>query len=136
MLCLPTTQLQIYGLLLELVKTSCNAICNSLGRNKSVALPVFHCFTGCDTTSAFFGKGKKTAWEVCKSYPEVTEAFLHMTKHPHSPVTEESQHFQLLERFSVILYDKTSDLESIDESCSARKTRQWKLFHQHGMLCW
>ena len=34
-------------------------ICNKLGRRKSRALPVFHSFTGADTTSAFRGKGKK-----------------------------------------------------------------------------
>ena len=50
-----------------------NSICHSLGENKSLALPAFHSFTGCDTTSGFFGKGKKLAWEevlhprVCKS---------------------------------------------------------------------
>ncbi len=31
-----------------------NAICSSLGRNKSMTLLIFHCFTGCDTTSSFF----------------------------------------------------------------------------------
>ena len=34
-----------------------NAICEYLGREKSQSLPVFHSFTGCDTTSAF-GRGK------------------------------------------------------------------------------
>ena len=27
-------------------------------------LPVFHAFTGCDTVSAFAGRGKKTAWSI------------------------------------------------------------------------
>ena len=34
-------------------------ICASLGEHESKAPPVFHSFTGCDTTSAFTGKGKK-----------------------------------------------------------------------------
>jgi len=38
-----------------------NAIYNALGKHKCMALPVYHSFTGCDTTSAFFGKGKKSA---------------------------------------------------------------------------
>jgi len=29
-------------------------------------------------TSAFYGKGKKSAWEAWKSYPEVTQAFKYM----------------------------------------------------------
>ena len=46
-----------------------NTMCNILGLEKSTALPIFHSFTGCDTTSAFFGKGKRSAWEVWKSFP-------------------------------------------------------------------
>ena len=41
-----------------------NAIYEELGREKSLALPVFHSFTGCDTTSAFLRKCKKLAWET------------------------------------------------------------------------
>ena len=40
---------------------SINYICASLGELKARALPVFHALTGCDTTSAFRGKGKKSA---------------------------------------------------------------------------
>ena len=41
---------------------------------KCLALPVFHYLTGCDTTSSFGGKGKKTGWEAWNAYPVVTEA--------------------------------------------------------------
>ena len=58
-----------------------NAICNALGKCKSMSLPIFHCFTGCDTTSAFLGKGKKSAWEAWNSYPEVTQAFVNTSSH-------------------------------------------------------
>src|SRR6218665_280190 len=51
---------------------------NSLGPDKCKTLPVFHCFTGCDTASSFASKGKKTAWETWSSYPVVTEAFLNL----------------------------------------------------------
>lgn len=40
---------------------------------KSKSLLVFHAITGCDTVSAFAGRGKKTAWDT---FPEVTDAFL------------------------------------------------------------
>ncbi|KAK1891628.1 Protein U3 [Dissostichus eleginoides] len=53
---------------------------------KSTALPVFHCCTGCDTTSAFCGKGKKSAWDAWNSYPEVTQAFNYMAANPHTPL--------------------------------------------------
>ena len=35
-----------------------NSICAYLGKERSQALPVFHAYTGCDTTSAFHGKGR------------------------------------------------------------------------------
>ena len=38
-------------------------------------LPMFYAFTGCDTFSAFCGRGKKTAWNTWKTHPEVTEVF-------------------------------------------------------------
>ena len=49
-----------------------NTICEYLGEQKCRALPFFHAFTGCDTSSAFLGKGKKSAWEAWKAYPEAT----------------------------------------------------------------
>jgi len=49
-----------------------NAICASLGELQSRALPVFHAFSGCDTTSAFNGKGKKSAWQAWQVYLDVT----------------------------------------------------------------
>ena len=93
-----------------------NTMYEALGIQKSIALPVFHSFTGCDTTSVFFGKGKKSAWEAWKSFPEVTRAFLYMANHPHTPLTIECEHFRLLERFCVVIYDKTSNLESVNEA--------------------
>jgi hypothetical protein len=34
-----------------------NATCRALGNDWSIALPLFHCYTGCDTTSALCRKG-------------------------------------------------------------------------------
>ena len=41
-----------------------NTIYHNLGEERSLALPFFHHFTGCDTTSAFFRRGKRLAWEA------------------------------------------------------------------------
>ena len=51
-----------------------NSISQSLGEQTSQALP-FYAFTGCDATSQFHGKGKKSAWDSWKAYPEAMEAF-------------------------------------------------------------
>ena len=37
-----------------------NYICHMLSENKCLTLPVFHSFTGSETTSAFFGRGKNS----------------------------------------------------------------------------
>lgn len=47
-------------------------IAHNLGPSKSMALPAFHALTGCDTVSAFYGKGKKSAWSAWQSLPDVT----------------------------------------------------------------
>ena len=86
-----------------------NAICHALGQSKSLALPFFHGFTVCDTTSGFFGKGKKLAWQAWKCYPDVTTVFTHMALN-HT----DSQYFRLLGRYTVVLYDKTSELDNVD----------------------
>lgn len=93
-----------------------NGICEQLGRDKSTSLPAFHAFTGCDTTSSFFGKSKKSAWATWISYPEATEAFLYLAAHPYEPTDCASQHFLTLERFTVVLYHKESTLLSVNEA--------------------
>ena len=57
-----------------------NAIYEDLGTEKSLAFLVFHSFTGCDTTSTFFGRGKKSATEAWNCYKDVTCAL--PTWHP------------------------------------------------------
>ena len=104
-----------------------NTICEQLGKDKSVSLPGFHAFTGCNTTSSFFGRSKKSAWAAWLSYPEVTEAFLYLVKHPYELIDATSPHFLTLERFTVILYHKGSTLLSVNEArrhlfCKKNKT--------------
>ena len=45
------------------------------GLRKASALPVFHPLTGCDTTSAFAGRGKRPAWEIWSTLPEIASTF-------------------------------------------------------------
>ena len=106
-----------------------NAICNALGREKAIALPIFHSVTSCVTTSTFLGKGKKSAWDAWKAFPEVTKLFLYMASNPHVPLNIEYEEFKLLECFCVIIYDKTSSLEYVNEArrelfCQKYKTME------------
>ena len=50
------------------------------------------------------------------SMEDVTSAFVFMGLHPHTKVGIDTEHFQVLEHFTVILYDKTSSLHHIDEA--------------------
>ena len=85
-----------------------NTICANLGVERSWALPPFHAFTGCDTTSSFFGRSKKSAWQAWSAYPEATEAFVHIAQHPYEPISLFSEHFLTLERFTVLWYCTTN----------------------------
>ena len=60
-------------------------------------------------------KGKKTAWEAWKSYPDVTTAFATIALDPFLDFNRQSQIFGLLQRFTVVLYSKCSTLEHVDE---------------------
>ena len=92
-----------------------NSICHQLGESKSTALPFYHAFTGCDTTSQFFGKGKKSSWDSWKSFPDVTKAFQCTISHAFQLLQLGSPVFELLERYTCILYDRTTSMCSVNE---------------------
>ena len=48
---------------------------------------MFHSFTGCDTTSSFFGKEKESVWEAWVVYTEVTDAFNFIVEHSHAQLS-------------------------------------------------
>jgi len=93
-----------------------NAAHASLGECKSRALPVFHAYSGCDTTFSFHGKGKKSAWQAWHVYGDATEVFVHMAKHTYQLLDVDSDLFQKLERPTVILYDRARPLTSINQT--------------------
>ncbi len=80
-------------------------ICQVLGGEKSRAIPFFHAFSGCDTTSQFHGKAKKSVWEAWKSFPQATVAFAHILHESFQPLTLQSKLFETLEHFTCVLYD-------------------------------
>ena len=95
---------------------SISDICASIGEQRARALPVFHALSGCDTTSAFRGKGKKSVWQAWQAYDEVTETFCFLAAHPFEHLNVDSDHFQRIERLIVVLYDKTSPLCLVNEA--------------------
>lgn len=104
---------------------SINSICDSLGEDKSQALLFFHALTGSDTTSAFQGKGKKSAWEAWTAYPGATEAFVYVRDSAFIPLEISSPVFKVLERFVIVMYDRASSTNDVN---SARR----ELFTKKG----
>ena len=88
------------------------------GGAKSRALPVLNAFSGCDTTSAFNGKGKKSVWQAWHVYEDITETFVYLASHPFQLLDVDDDHFKKIERLTVILYDKTSPLRYINDTRS------------------
>ena len=87
-----------------------NTICASFGEPQSRLLQYFMLFL----VSAFNGKGKKSVWQAWQINKEVTETFMYLVCHPFQQLDLDDDHFQKLERLTVILYDKTSNLTCIN----------------------
>ena len=102
-------------------------IAMTLGPSKCHGLPFFHALTGCDTVSCFSGRGKKTTldtWRACNEISdEVTKAFSALAVTP--TISSVDDYMDVLERFVVLLYDRTSCQEHVNV---ARK----HLFTQSG----
>ena len=88
---------------------------------------IFYEFTECDTTSAFLGKGKKTAWEARKEYREATEAFLFVNDSPFLPLEINTPVFDVLQSFVVILYDRTSLATDVNTARELFTKKDWAL---------
>ncbi len=88
-------------------------IARSLDWERAQGLRFFHALTGCDSCSSFNTIGKLTAWNIWKSFPAVTNAFVRMSL-PTTSIPDDI--WKLLERFVVLLYDRTSESGSVNET--------------------
>ena len=85
----------------------------------------FYAFTGCDVVSAFRNKGK-TAWQTRDIFPEATPVFSKLSQHP---PTIEDDDMKILEKFVVLMYDRSSTADGVDEArldLFARKQRPYE----------
>ena len=65
-----------------------HVVVKDLGEESSLALLMFHSFTGCDTVSGFFTIGNATAWKSWKIYKEVTPVFIDLRNCPNTVSAE------------------------------------------------
>ena len=89
-------------------------ITQTLGPEKSLSCPLFHLFMGCDTTSSFLGIGKTTAWAAWQAYPDLTETLLTLSEDP-TLLTLDSIHMASLERWTVVMYSKSSGCSRVND---------------------
>ena len=75
-------------------------IAAGLGPEKARAFPIFHALTGCGNVSSFAGNGKKIAW-----------ALLKLSFAPSTILEDMLSH---IERFVILIYDRTSTSNDID----------------------
>ena len=75
--------------------------------------------------SCFYGKSKKTALDTWKSFPEVTPVFIALSR-AQTEIAEEWM--STLERFVVLLYDRTSSSSSVNEARKQLFTRKARNF--------
>ena len=91
-------------------------IIDYIGWSKALALPGFHAFTGCDTTSSFMGHAKGTAWKVWISYPAATIAFLELST-PVEDMDELLPMLPIIETFvNKLFLGISNDHTSVDEA--------------------
>lgn len=110
---IPANELWIaYGSGKTLTYLPVHSIAESLGEEKSSALPMFHALTGCDTVSFFYGRGKKTAWDVWNVFPELTPVLRALSA---TPDGINDVLIATIERFVILLYDRTSSLTSVNK---------------------
>ena len=82
-----------------------------LGKEKCDALPFWYALTGYDTVSQFAGRGKKTAWSTWNSFPEAAESFKQLSFINRS----DEEDIKIVERFVMLMYDRTSALSDINK---------------------
>ena len=80
------------------------ALVNKLGSDVCAALPGLHALTGCDSWSAFFGKGKKTALGVIQNDQEICKGLALLGV---SQTVSASLHSSC-EQFTIHLYGSTA----------------------------
>ena len=98
---------------------------NVIGPARASGIMYCHAFTGCDVVTTFRGKGKKSAWQTWDVFDEVTETFSKLSQFP-TEVTYTD--LNTLERFIVLMYDRSSAATGVDEArlhMCARKQRPY-----------
>ena len=112
---------------------SAHKITFCLGAEKSRALPMFHAITGCDTSTAFVGHGKKVHGLSGIPCQKWHDALLRLACTP-TEILEQSM--PAIERFFILMYDRTSICTNVNKARKKlfAKNSLCRRFHQHVLL--
>ena len=97
-------------------------IAHVLGVDKCKTLPVFHALTGCDTTSCFAGRGKRTAWASRNIFSSVTPALCALVDTPSAAVLREV--LRTIERSVVVLYNRGRSEDDVNRARQVHSTQK------------
>ena len=103
-----------FGLGKHVYNLAAHSIATSLGQDKASVIPMFHALTGCNTVSFFGGRGKKTAWDTWMVFPELTPVLRSLKKSSPANIADDSM--DVIERFVVLLYNRTRSLTKVNEA--------------------
>ena len=98
------------------VKVGLKEVAQKHGQDMCHAIPFLHALTGSDTTSAFWGIGKKKGYDILKSYTPAVATFGSFFNEPFQNINVEMESFKIIQRFVILMYSKTSDHKSINKA--------------------
>ena len=104
-----------FGMKKDYKAISLKALAEALGESRCQALPFFHALTGCDTTSAFKGIGKKKAYEALKAFKSAESTLAEMSFQAFQNLQENDEKFGIIQRLVVLMYSKTSILKKVND---------------------
>ena len=99
-----------------------NASHEHVGESIALALPFFHTFSGCDSTTSFYKKSKTilfNAWMKSSNRDSITEAFQMLSWQP-SP--------EIIKHCIVILEAYVAEFYGSKQICNDLNVLRWKLF--------
>lgn len=85
-------------------------LAQDLGEDRAEAMRGYHAFTGCDTVSAFYSKGKTLTWKAWQQCLETTSAFRALSN-PLKEVTDDL--IKMLEKYVIMLYCGETEIHSL-----------------------
>ena len=119
----------------EMDSNKINDIFSVIAPKKYCGILFFHDFTGCDTVSAFRGKGKKSAWKIWNVCNDASSVFKKLGTYTQTVGDEDTEN---LEKFVIALYDRSSTATRVNDAQVMRSPANWGWIQEVDVwrTCW